>query len=132
MRTGNIIWVLMGLVTVSLFFSAAAIAESQLPEIARKAGCMACHKIQGKIIGPGFAWVSYKYKDDKDNGKKAIVNQIIHGGQGQWIRYVGTIFMPPAMVQLTEEQLNELADFILGLDPIAPPESRWKGEKSKK
>jgi cytochrome c len=120
MRIRKTMWVL-SVGVISLFYAVPAMTASQVPEIARKAGCMACHGIEGKIVGPGFAWVAYKYKDDKAKGKKAIVDQIVNGGKGQWTRYTGGIIMPQFREQTTEAQRNELADYILSLDPIAPP-----------
>jgi cytochrome c len=98
------------------------VAAQPMPEVARKAACITCHKIDSKLIGPAFAWVAYKYKDDKEAGRKAIINQIINGGQGKWTKYTGMIIMPPYGSTTTEEQRNELADFILSLEPVAPPD----------
>jgi cytochrome c len=88
-------------------------------ESVRKAGCMACHKIEGKLIGPAFSWMSFKYKNNKEQGKKEIIDQISNGGHGEWTRYTGGIFMPPSFKKLTEAQLNELADYILSIGPVS-------------
>lgn len=118
-------WMKFWLFTVtaaSLLVAAPATAASPMPEIARKAGCLACHGIDGKIIGPAFTWVADKYKENRETGKKVIVDRIANGSKGQWIRQTGMIIMPPYASQTTEAQRNELADFILSLDPVAPPE----------
>lgn len=107
---------------VSLLVAATSTAASPMPEIARKAGCLACHGIDRKIIGPAFTWVADKYKENRETGKKAIIDRIANGSKGQWIRQTGMIIMPPYAAQTTEAQRNELADFILSLDPVAPPE----------
>jgi cytochrome c len=120
MRTKTRMWIL-GVMAITLIGAVPAMAASQMPEIAKKAGCAMCHQIEGKLIGPAFAWVADKYKDDKEAGRKAIVNQIANGSRGQWTRYTGGVIMPPYGAQTTEAQRNELADYILGLDPIAPP-----------
>jgi cytochrome c len=110
------------MIIIFLLCAAPAMAGSQMPKIFKDAGCTMCHRVEGKLVGPGFAWVADKYKDDKENGKAAIINQIINGGQGKWTMYTGGIMMPPIFMKATEEQLNELADYILSLDPMAPPE----------
>jgi cytochrome c len=97
-----------------------ATKEPQPLETARQKGCLACHKIEGKLIGPAFSWIAYKYKDDKKNGKNAIVDSIINGSKNKWVMSWG-IPMPPVK-KITEAQCIELADYILSLDPIAPPQ----------
>ena len=108
-------------VAMTLLLAGSAMAESQVLETARKAGCLACHGISKKIVGPAFAWVSYKYKDDKERGKKAIVDAIANGSEKKWVIAWGAM-MPPMKGQTTDQQRNDLADYILGLDPVAPPE----------
>jgi cytochrome c len=109
------------MVAIALVGAVPAMAAPQMPEFTKKAGCTTCHKIEGKLIGPAFAWVADKYKDDKATGKQSIVDRIANGSRGQWTRYTGGIIMPPYGAQTTEVQRNELADYILSLDPIAPP-----------
>ncbi len=112
----------IGVMTVFIFHTDVASAEQPMPEVARKAGCVMCHKVESKLIGPAFAWIADKYKDDKAAGKKAIVDQIIKGGNRKWIRYTGGILMPPYESTTTEQQRDELAEFIMSLEPVAPPE----------
>ncbi len=114
----NLLW----LSIPALLVCASVVVAQPMPEVARKAACITCHKVDGKLIGPAFSWIAYKYRDDKEAGKQAIINQIIHGGRGKWTRYTGGILMPPYDTTTTEAQRNELADFIMGLEPVAPPE----------
>ncbi len=108
-----------------LFLSTANMVQAAgpMPEVVRKAACATCHKADKKLIGPAFAWVAYKYKDDKEAGREAIINQIINGGQGKWTKYTGGAIMPSYGQTTTEAQRNELADYILSLDPVAPPDN---------
>ncbi len=96
-----------------------ASTQSQPLETARQAGCLACHKIDRKLMGPAFSWISYKYKDDKKNGKSAIADTIINGSRNKWAVAWG-ILMPPVK-KTTEAQRMALEDYILSLAPIAPP-----------
>lgn len=114
----------MGMLSVTimaLFIVAPTSAGAQNLEFVKKAGCLICHDIDRKIVGPAFVWIAYKYKDDKETGKKTIVDRIAHGASGQWIRETGGVIMPPFGDRTTEAQREELADFILGLEPQAPP-----------
>lgn len=121
MRMSRIVWVL-GFLSIVLGVSGAAFAAPQMPAVATKAACITCHAIDKKVIGPAWDWVAYKYKDDKATGKKEIMDQIANGGKGRWTKYTGGIVMPPMKAQTTEAQREELADFILNLDPVAPPD----------
>ena len=99
-----------------------ALAAEAMPDAAKKGGCLACHAIDKKVVGPAWAWVADKYKGDKAKGKAAIIHQIVNGGKGLWTKYTGGVPMPPYGPRTTEEQRNELADFILDLTPMAPPD----------
>ena len=112
----------LSILGVCMISSSVALAAPAMPEIATKAACITCHAIDRKVIGPAWNWVAYKYKDDKATGKKEIMDQIANGGKGRWTKYTGGIVMPPMKAQTTEAQREELADFILNLDPVAPPD----------
>jgi cytochrome c len=107
-------------VAVSLYGFESTMAAEAMPETAKKVGCTACHAIDKKVVGPAWAWVADKYKGDA-KGKEAIIQQIVKGGKGMWTQYTGGAPMPPYGPRTTEEQRNELADFILSLPPMAPP-----------
>ncbi|HEY3432155.1 MAG TPA: c-type cytochrome [Rhodocyclaceae bacterium] len=51
--------------------------------LASKAGCMACHAKDKKIVGPAFRDVSAKYKDQKDAETK-LMDKVRKGGAGNW------------------------------------------------
>ncbi len=118
MHRYHLLWLSSPVLLVSL---STAVAQP-MPEVATKAACITCHAIDRKLIGPAWTWVAYKYKDDKETGKKEIMDQIANGGRGRWTKYTGGIVMPPMKAQTTEAQREELADFILGLEPVAPPD----------
>ena len=61
--------------------AAAAIALTQ------KHGCVACHSIDTKLVGPAFVDVAKKHAGKTDY----LAGKIVSGGQGVW----GDIPMPP-------------------------------------
>ena len=69
-------------------------------------GCMACHAIAQRVVGPGFAEVAAKYKG-KDS-TAAVAASIRHGGSGKW----GPVPMPP-FSQLSEADAATLASYVL-------------------
>ena len=61
--------------------------------LAQKAGCTACHGVDGKIVGPGFREIAAKYAGRTD-GETYLAGKIKTGGQGVW----GGIPMPAQTV----------------------------------
>ena len=76
-------------------------------EMATKHGCMACHGINAKIVGPGYNEVVARYKDQPDAAAR-LVTKVKHGGQGVW----GSIPMPPNG-HLPEADIQKLVQWIL-------------------
>lgn len=55
-----------------------------------KSDCMACHKVDVKLIGPAFKDIAKKYPAKEENYVK-LANKVIEGGSGVW----GPIPMAP-------------------------------------
>lgn len=75
--------------------------------LATKYGCLSCHSVNVKIVGPAFHDVAVKYHNDPDAYQK-IAAQIHGGGSGKW----GSVLMPP-FPMVTDAQTKMLADWIL-------------------
>ena len=52
-------------------------------DLAKKSGCLSCHSIDKKIIGPSWKDVAAKYKDQAD-AKAALIESIAEGSKGKW------------------------------------------------
>lgn len=76
-------------------------------ELWSKNGCMACHAVDKKLVGPGFAEVAAKYASDKEAPKK-LAAKIKAGGSGAW----GPVPMP-AHPQISEADLASMVKSIL-------------------
>ena len=59
-------------------------------KVAQANGCMTCHQIDKKILGPSFKDVAAKYKGDKA-AEAMLVKKVKDGGKGVW----GEMVMPP-------------------------------------
>lgn len=70
-------------------------------------GCMGCHALDTKLLGPSFKEISTKYKSDIQ-ALSMLSRSIKQGGVGKW----GQIPMPP-MPSLTDQQAEGIAQFIL-------------------
>ena len=86
---------LMGIIAASVLLTNQAYAAGKVDmaagqALAQKSGCMACHKAEGKLVGPGFKEVAAKYKGNK-KAEEMLISKVTKGGTGVW----GTIAMPP-------------------------------------
>lgn len=76
-------------------------------DLTRKNGCLACHGMVHKQIGPGFAQVAERYRNDADAPARLAI-KIRHGGVGAW----GRIVMPPQSL-VTQADAQVLANWVL-------------------
>jgi sulfite dehydrogenase len=75
--------------------------------VAGRYGCLSCHNVNMKIVGPAYKEIAAKYRDDGSALAK-ISEQIHKGGSGKW----GPVLMPP-FPGVTEAETKALADWIL-------------------
>lgn len=87
---------------------AVAIPAMASADLAKSKGCMACHAVDRKLVGPAFRDVAKKYSAVAGDTASALAVSIRKGGAGKW----GPIPMP-AQSQLSESQARELAQWIL-------------------
>jgi len=77
-------------------------------ELAETKGCLECHALSYRDIGPSFRSVAETYRDDPSY--RARLPRIIRGGSaGHW----GERFVMWPQPQLTDEQMRLLVDWIL-------------------
>jgi cytochrome c len=82
--------------------------------LAKKSGCLACHSVEKKIVGPAWKDVSARYKGDA-TAKDKLVAKIKKGGKGNWTDVVGKAVMPPYSPRVADADIAKLVDFVLGL-----------------
>ena len=75
-------------------------------KLAQTKGCMACHQIDKKVVGPAYKDVAKKYAGQPDAVDKLAI-KIQKGGSGTW----GSVPMPPNNV--TPAEAKELAAWVL-------------------
>ncbi len=75
--------------------------------LAKGSGCLSCHGVDNKIVGPSFKDVAAKYKTVK-NAQETLVGKVMNGGGGNW----GEIEMP-AQKNLDKDQIALLVQWIL-------------------
>lgn len=82
--------------------------------LAKQNGCLACHKIETKLVGPAWRDVSKRYKDDPD-AKTRLIAKVKTGGKGNWTKVTGGIPMPPNSPRVSDEDIEKLVTFVLSL-----------------
>jgi len=91
--------------------SAGALMAGQVhasEDLAKSKGCLACHAVDKKLVGPGYKEVAAKYKGDKTAADK-LAAKIKAGGSGVW----GQVPMPPNNV--TPDEAKKLAAWVLSI-----------------
>ncbi len=78
-------------------------------QLAKDTGCLSCHSLTEKIVGPSYTSVVEKYKADAD-AASGLVQSIQYGSKGKW----GRIPMP-AHSQLSADQLKLLASWVMSI-----------------
>ena len=94
------------LAAASLATLAHAADESAL---AAKSGCLACHAVDKKVVGPSYKEVAAKYAGDKAAAAK-LEKKVKEGGVGVW----GQIPMPPN-TQVNDADIKKLVAWVLSL-----------------
>lgn len=76
-------------------------------DLAKKHGCLACHKTDKKLVGPAYADVAKKYAGQAD-AEAMLAKSIRAGGKGKW----GPVPMP-AQPKPSDDEIKALAKWIL-------------------
>ena len=74
-------------------------------DLAAKSGCLACHAVDKKLIGPAYQDIARKYKASDE---AMLVVKVKGGSKGVW----GPIPMPPNAA-VKDEDIKTLVNWIL-------------------
>ena len=78
--------------------------------LAQKSGCLACHSIDKKVLGPAYKDVAAKYKGDKTAEAK-LVAKVKAGGSGVW----GPMPMPANSPQVKDADITTVVQSVLAM-----------------
>jgi len=97
---------------IAMTASAAALLACAPPvqadeKLARARQCFACHKVEGRLVGPSYRDVAARYRDDPAAVTR-LAAKIRAGGAGAW----GTLAMAPNPA-VTEADAVALARWVL-------------------
>jgi cytochrome c len=91
-------------VAAGIAFGGVAHANEKL---AQASGCMTCHAMDKKVIGPSYKEVAAKYSKDK-GAEAALFKKVKAGGKGVW----GETPMPPNP-HVKDDDIKTLVKWIL-------------------
>lgn len=95
------------LLALGLFTAAPLLQAADPAGLARNNGCMACHMVEKKIVGPAFKDVAAKYKGDAA-ASAALMKKVKAGGSGVW----GPVPMPPNAA-VSDDDVKAIVDWVL-------------------
>lgn len=102
-----------GMLTLFLMLSApaanAALDDAKAQELLKNGGCVTCHSVDKKILGPSYKDVAQKRKGDKD-AVATLENAVRNGGKSTY----GAIPMPPnPQSKISDADLHNLIEWVL-------------------
>jgi cytochrome c len=80
--------------------------------LAERIGCLDCHSVEKKKVGPAFRDVAARYKNDA-GARVALTKKVRAGGKGNWTQITGGKAMPSHSALASEAEISQLVDWIL-------------------
>jgi cytochrome c len=77
--------------------------------LSKSHGCIACHQMDKKVVGPGFKEIAAKYRDKK-GAEAELIKKVKMGGKGVW----GDMIMPPN-AHVKDDDIKSMVQWILTL-----------------
>lgn len=119
--------IIVSVVTAAGLMVAGSVLATDMPELAKKSGCTACHKIDSKLVGPAWMDVSKKYKGVKEYAfsptgsaaagakkmslEEGLIMKVSKGGTGNW----GSVPMTANSPKVSDADIKTLVHFVLDL-----------------
>ncbi len=118
--------IIVSMIAAAGLMVAGSVFAEDMPALAKKSGCTACHSVDKKIVGPAWADVGKAYNSNgetstgkkvadilKENNAKTakewLVSKVSHGGSGNW----GNAKMIANSPKVSDADIAELVDFVL-------------------
>ncbi len=100
-----------GLTTVGAAPAAANPAAKRVAgvDLAKRLGCMACHAVDTRVVGPAFRDIAARYGARAKEAEARLVAKVRDGGSGAW----GDVAMP-AQSQVSAAEARTIVHWILG------------------
>ena len=76
---------------------------------AKSSGCLACHTMDKKLVGPSYKEIAERYRNDK-KAEASLAQKVKAGGKGAW----GDIPMPPN-AHVKDADIKTMVQWILSI-----------------
>lgn len=77
--------------------------------LARSSGCLACHTVDKKLVGPSYQEIADRYRNDR-GAEASLAQKVKEGGKGVW----GDIPMPPN-AHVKDADIKTMVQWILSV-----------------
>lgn len=96
----------------------ATMPVDDLFRLAHMNGCVQCHTDSATVIGPSWRAIAERYRDmPRADARLLLVESVRKGSQGKWPTWKGADGMPPLEKRVSADHIEQLVDYILGLNP---------------
>ncbi|MDH4100016.1 MAG: c-type cytochrome [Nitrospirota bacterium] len=82
--------------------------------LAKKSGCLGCHTVETKLVGPSWKDIAARYKGDS-KAKATLIEKVKKGGKGNWTKVTGGVPMPPNSPKVPDADIEKLVDYVLSM-----------------
>lgn len=104
--------ILVSLLAAAAAATLAAGAHAADPKVAESlaqaSGCLACHTVNKKLVGPSYQEIAERYR--KDRAEARLIQKVKAGGKGVW----GDIPMPPN-AHVKDADIKTIVKWILSI-----------------
>jgi len=77
--------------------------------LAQQSGCLACHTVEKKLVGPSYREIADRYRNDK-GAEASLFKKVKEGGKGAW----GDIPMTPN-AHVKDQDIKAIVQWILSI-----------------
>lgn len=104
--------VILGIAAAAALLVAGQAVAADETALAQKSGCMACHQVAVKVVGPAYKDVAKKYAGDAGAVDK-LTKKVIAGGKDVW----GPVPMPPkgGNAAVKDEDIKKIVAWVMSL-----------------
>ena len=103
----SIVTLLAAAAVAALVIPAHAADSKSAEALAQQSGCLACHTVDKKLVGPSYKEIADRYRNDK-GAEANLFKKVKEGGKGAW----GDIPMTPS-AHVKDQDIKTIVEWIL-------------------
>jgi cytochrome c len=102
-------WTCILIITLMFLNGEEARADEAL---ALSSGCLECHSVDKKVIGPAFRDIAGRYRNVV-GARATRIQKVKNGGKGNWTDVTGGVPMPPHSPRLSDAEIQRLVNWVM-------------------